>query len=167
MTETLPKFITPDNWTDPDPRSLKELADLFASPEDMLKAILEPVLIDEVPVEVLTLFKSAQGALIYGYFYYLLYALGVGHLCRTAEAAITYKYESVNGPQKNQTFKSRIDWLANKTIIPRSKFKSWHYIREIRNYLSHPEFEIPFPADMAIQFLGDIAQIVNTLFEEK
>jgi hypothetical protein len=169
--------------------------------EVWLHQLLEPQLVDAVPIEIHQLFEVARGALAYGYFFYPLYTLAGEQLYRVVEAAVSYKYESLDGPKPNKTrFEKKIDWLFDVGILTntaeiqreqaieqfkrslpdtewtsdmeihvegiRSEKLSWHAIRHLRNYTSHPKRQtIQMPVD-AIRSLRDVAAKINTLFVE-
>lgn len=199
------KELSRANWLEAD-KSSTVFATLLANGnvasitgEDWLQRLLQPQLVDTVPIEIHQLFEVARGALAYGYFFYPLYTLAAEQLYRVVEAAVSYKYEALDGPKPNKTnFEKKIDWLFDngvlidtaeiqrqraieqfKSSFPetewtpdteihiegiRSEKVSWHAIRHLRNYASHPKRQtIQMPID-AIRSLRDIAAKINTLF---
>src|SRR4051794_31750552 len=104
MSEYGFKTITQENWRDPDPTN-----DVFVSIlpsgirpttiEDRVSDILKPTLSEAVPLEVRRLYEVARGAMVYGTLFYPLYTLAAEQLGRVAEAALSHKYASLNGPK--------------------------------------------------------------------
>src|SRR5262249_39654732 len=89
------------NWIGP-----KDIARLFVdmngismSGHDWANHILKPALSGNVPIDVKELFEVARGAMLYGYFFYPLYALADEQLSRVAEAAITHKCLELSAPK--------------------------------------------------------------------
>jgi hypothetical protein len=59
---------------------------------------LEPILCKETPKDIINLFEVARGCLLYGYFYYPLYTIGIENLYRVLEGAVSRKCKSLNAP---------------------------------------------------------------------
>src|SRR6202042_2696215 len=51
-----------------------------------------------VPSEVRDMWEAARGLLLYGWFYYAIYAIGEHELRRVADAAILHRYQQAGGP---------------------------------------------------------------------
>jgi hypothetical protein len=59
--------------------------------EEWAQRILEPHLSLAVPPEIQRLFEVAQGAILYGYFFYPLYTLALEQVFRVVETAVSDK----------------------------------------------------------------------------
>jgi hypothetical protein len=164
------KEITQDNWLDPDEvsrgfvRISKDGELQQITSDEYLHDILEPKLLEAVPVEVKALFEVARGAMAYGYFFYPLYTLATEQLFRVAEAAVIHKCKSLEAPKSKDSFKKMIEWLANEDVISRSDLPKWDAVRHLRNSASHPERQSILTPGNAIGALERMAWQVNSLF---
>lgn len=165
------KNLTIENWLQPDDVVLlfkrlspsdKAVHDI--SGEEWTTELLVPKLIPEVPQEIRKLFEVARGAMIYGFFFYPLYALGVEQLARIAEAALTFKCQQIKAPNSISSFKEKIGFLCEKKIITEAEKESWDGMRKFRNESSHPKDQNILPPGMAIKILFDIARRINDLY---
>ncbi|MBE0411557.1 MAG: DUF4145 domain-containing protein, partial [Anaerolineales bacterium] len=129
-----------------------------------LKHILKPQLLEDVPQDVQALFEVARGALLYGYFFYPLYTLAAEQLFRVAEAAISDKCKAKRAPKSKKKFVEKINWLADNGTISQADIKAWTAIREMRNFASHPERQSIITPGLAIGWLEDVSEKINTLF---
>ncbi|WP_026881339.1 hypothetical protein [Clostridium akagii] len=160
------KKITADNWREKDEINsyFKTIYENGKSADiDMNKkvdAILEPKLNEKVPLEVKQLFEVARGAIIYGYFFYPLYALGMEQLFRVRESAVHFKCSEIGEIGKN--FHRNIDILNAYNIIEDKEL--WHSIREIRNEFSHANMQEIIPLNVAIQEINSCVKDINSLF---
>ncbi len=100
-----------ENWLQPDDLSHsfvtfdRELEGFrHVDGNDWVKAILQCDLAEQVPAELATLFATARGSLLYGYFFYPLYALGLEQLIRVSEAAVASVCESRTGARPKSFF---------------------------------------------------------------
>ncbi len=141
---------------DREPRSI--------SGEEWVKVITASVLEESVPEEVRDLFETARGALVYGYFFYPLYALGEGQLFRVVEAAVTNKCKVMGAPARIKRFYDRVEWLVSQGVIPKQEKGKWDVIRELRNFESHPERQTLLPPGTVVGMLRRIAEEINALF---
>jgi len=164
------KNINQNNWIEPDKvsrgfaRITSDGKTKILTGEDYLKHILKPKLSDSVPKEVQTLFEVARGVMVYGYFFYPLYALASEQLFRVAEAAATLKCKELKAPKKVEKFYQKIEWLKNETIIPQEEFVRWDALRQLRNLASHPNNQTILPPGPVIGYLERIAKQINGLF---
>lgn len=122
----------------------------------------------KVPPEVRDLFAAARGALVYGWFFYPLLAIGEQQLHRVADAAIAHRYRALGGPLTRggrlPSLARRIRWLIAEGVIPEEMARRWDAIRELRNIGSHPEFQmLHLPGD-ALESLAIVADSVDALF---
>ena len=158
------KKITFDNWREPD-----EISSMFITIplHEWMRFILKPNLIDVVPVEIKKLFEVARGALVYGYFFYPFYTLGLEQLFRVAEAAVTHKCKAMDAPHAicKDGFQEKIKYLVKMKAIPNQKEQKWTAIRKLRNIGSHPQDQSIFPLGEAIGKLASVADEINYLFK--
>ena len=113
--------------------------------------------------EVRGLIEVARDALLYGYYFYPLYALEEEQLYRSADAAILYKCKAHAGPEK-ASFGRRIDWLYDQGMLDESERGWWHAIRKLRNHASHPWMQRVGPPGPTLSVLNRIVDRVNSLF---
>ena len=93
------------------------------------------------------MWQAACGLLLYGWFYYAIYAIGEHQLRRVADAAVLHRYQQANGPANQQRgpegeprwpdLMSRVHWLISTGIIPTEKRARWDLIRDLRNETTH------------------------------
>jgi hypothetical protein len=163
------KKLTIDNWLERDPIML---AFARLSPtgrsypiekEQLVTEFLAIELSPEVPTEIRTMFRTAQGVLLYGYFYYPLYAVGLGELSRTAESALAKKFKELGGPRNAGTFHKRLEWMLDH--FTQRQFEIWDGIRDLRNFVSHPKYQMVGPPREARQEACVIAHSTSCLFD--
>lgn len=165
------KILTPDNWLKPDKAS-SSFVRLLASNskyypitgEQYLNDIMRPDLIETVPKEIRALFKVAQGAMVYGYFFYPLYTLACEQLFRVADSASIHKCKAMKAPRSKDDFEKRVDYLIDNKVIPEHKKSMWDAIRELRNKTSHPERQSILVPGEVIGILERISDEINSLF---
>lgn len=175
------KHLTVSNWMDPDPICLKFVdvnfrtgerrtpgADLWA------ERFLAVNLGARVPEEVRGMWEAARGLLLYGWFFYAIYALGEHQLRRVADAAILHRYQQVGGPPARHSgpegetrwpsLLARVDWLISAGVIPAEKRPRWDLIRELRNETTHADFRHLTPPHEALRALELLATEIDALF---
>jgi hypothetical protein len=163
------KEITQTNWLQADEVSARfvqisaEGTVTSMIGDDWLQAILKPQIIDTVPKEVQALFEVARGALVYGYFYYPLYTLAAEQLFRVIEAAVHHKCDQLSAPQL-KNLDSQIKWLVKQDVIPKTEADRWDAARRLRNSVSHPTDQNIFTPGMALTFLYQTSDDINSLF---
>lgn len=59
---------------------------------------LDVIAVDLAPTVPSELREPARGLLLYGWFYYAIYAIGEHELRRGADAAVPHRYQQVGGP---------------------------------------------------------------------
>ena len=165
------KRLTPETWLEPEwvmsffvQMGPGDLQPRPVSGEDWVKAIATPTLDESVPEEVKELFEAARGALAYGYFFYPLYALGLGQLFRVAEAAVADKCEATRAPKSVERFYQRIEWLVGKGIILEQEKGRWDAIRGMRNLESHPKRQTLLPPGTTVGMLMRVTEMIKALY---
>ena len=122
------KEIDAQNWLEPDPIVLH-----FTGMEhvhDYVETVLAPKLSENVPHEVMELFEVARGAMLYGYVFYPLYALGAEQLFRVGETALRSKCEQLGMPTERRRFVDLINWLVERRMISDVDAERWNSLRE-------------------------------------
>jgi len=164
--------LTLANWSTPDPAN-----DVFArmspvagvgprrmSGDDWARAFLGVDLKEHVPREVRELFAVARGAMLYGWFFYPMFALGEQQLYRVLEAAARARYRQVGGEKREPHFAQVIDFLIGVNVIAEMDGERWHAARELRNAASHPEQHEALPPGAILRHLEVSAHDINRLF---
>ncbi len=170
MSELGFKQITVLNWQEQD-----EVLSVFVklsridgsvapmTEEDWIPPFLEPKLNEAVPIEIVRLFEVARGTLIYGYFFYPLFTLGIEQLSRVAEAAIRYKCHQLGASKADsKTFEKGIAFLIAQGIITNPD--DWENIRKWRNWSSHPNEQSQLSPGLALDVFRNIAKEISSLF---
>jgi hypothetical protein len=136
------KSLTVENLLAPDPTILifqkLNLRTGEVSPisqEEWTERFLAFQLSKDVPVQIVELFEVARGAMLYGYFFYPLYTLGLEQVYRVADTAVTAKCNIIGVPAK----KMKIESLVDAGIFTPNDAAEWNVIRQFRNLASHPE----------------------------
>jgi hypothetical protein len=161
------KELTPTNWREPDPvmsafgRLDPDRGVMPMLAEDWASLIMEVDINPLAPEEIRILFAVGRGTMLYGWFYYPLYAIGEDQLHRVAECAVSHRFTELGGPAKARTFAARIRWLNQQGVIPDDEVHRWDAIREIRNIGSHPDFQRVGPPGQALSTLKIIAQSID------
>lgn len=167
------KTLTIDNWLEPD-EALRGFVRISPTDgkssrmigNDWLRAILEPVLVDAVPVEVKGLFEVARGVLAYGYFFYPLYTLGFEQITRVLEAAVTHKCKLIGASNSTEKFVQKIDYLIAEGFILEKESVAWHATRKWRNSASHPKQQQIILPSMVIGMVKRDVERINSLFND-
>lgn len=133
--------------------------------DEWARAFLRPQLSANCPTDVLVAFEAARGALVYGWFFYPLYALGQRELLHVAELAVRIRCEQLGvSRRKTRTFAGQISALREAEELTDEEFGSWSRLRKMRNTLVHAEAAtITMPGPVAA-VLGRIADLTNTLY---
>lgn len=153
--EILKAFVRLDAYGNRSPLTREVLAERFMSIE------LSP----HVPAEIQTLYRTARGVLLYGYFFYPLYVVGLGEISRTAEAAVARKFKDSGGPKKRRTFATRLKWLHEAEHLTDKEKFIWETIRRSRNETAHPSYQMVQPPSELVRNLRVTAHCINCLFD--
>jgi hypothetical protein len=119
---------------------------------------------EQAPLEVRRMFEVARGAVVYGYFFYPLHALGAEQLFRVAEAAVTLKCEQMGAETERMRFVDKIKYLVGAGAVPAQEEDVWQGIRGMRNAASHPNIQTMFDSADALVLLRLVAGKINSLF---
>lgn len=166
------KKITGDNWLQPDPtleafvgvdRSSGSVTTI--SPRMWAELLLRVRLSPQVPEELSFMFEAARGILIYGVFFYPLYALGTAQLYRVGEAAVRIKAAEL-GARDGMSFEDILQFLLDAQAISEERSPWWNAIRKLRNMTSHAEIQHIHPPGDAAGTLRRVAESIEELFED-
>lgn len=167
---TRTKRLTLDNWLERD-----ETLDAFVclSPEGisplateaLARRFLSVELSSRVPGEVQVLFRTAQAVILYGHFFYPLFALGQEQLTRVAEAALGERFKMLDGPIRTRNMKGRLDWLGSQGQLTDEEMTWWDATRELRNHASHLELQMLGPPGETMRDLAGTAHAIECLFD--
>lgn len=167
------KELTTENWLEPD-ETLQAFGRLSLitgqvhtiTADDFASAFLAIELSDYVPDDIVAMFKVARGTLLYGYFYYPLYALGQDQLWRVCEAALTEKAQQLGAPKSHKRFAERIRWMHSEGHFSDEQVVWWTAAKDLRNIASHPVFQT---LTTPLELTGDLrrtAHAINCLFDD-
>lgn len=148
--------------------------------DTLLKIQLTP----QVSKNVVIHFETSKNTLLYSYYCYRMSAPATLYLLCALEMALTEKAKMLNKEFKdhdglNEKFKYAFNqkWLDIKILAPpmaKKNVKDWLYYAHndyvgyyvaLRNELAHGSFILDTPM-MTCDLFGQVAQIINMLFEE-
>src|SRR6266542_1368598 len=162
------KPLTVENWLVPDPvmavfakMDLRTGEASSVTADEWVEIFLKPTLLETVPINITRLFEASRGAMLYGYFFYPLYTLGLEQVYRVAEAAITAKCEEIGIDNPYAKFVDNINALVKKNVLTSKEGEEWHVIRDMRNKASHPKEQMILPPGVASALLQDLANKIN------
>lgn len=122
-------------------------------------------LVSSVPIELRRQFESARGAMLYGCFFYPLFALGADQLLRVAESAVTHKCLIRTLAKKNTRYEIKLQKLKDDKCLTVTEYSEWEILRRLRNEYSHSKIQTVFPPFEAISILKNITDKINLLFQ--
>jgi hypothetical protein len=142
------KVITAANWMEPDPvlryfvRLNTQSGEISrTSAEEWVAAFMEPRLGEGVPEQVAELVEAARGAMLYGWFFYSLYAMAEDQLFIAAEAALRERYVAVTGAQAAHERLPRFNrlriWALKQGLIGERDRIWWEGAERLRNATTH------------------------------
>ncbi len=164
------KHLTIGNWLEPDPICPK----FGATREDWAALFLAVDLELTVPGEVRDMWDAARGLLLYGWFYYAIYAIGEHELRRVADAAILHRYQQADGPPNKKldhegetrwpSMMRRVNYLIEAGVIPAEKHDRWDGLRDLRNETTHISIRHLTSPHEALRVLELLANEISALF---
>jgi hypothetical protein len=167
------KELTIENWLEPDEtlRAFGRLSPVTGqvhpiTADDFASSFLAIELGDYVPEDIVAMFKVARGTLLYGYFFYPLYALGQDQLWRVCEAALNERFHQLDGPRNRKRFVDRIKWMRSDGHFSEEQAVWWTAVKDLRNSTSHPAFQTLIAP---LELPGDLrrtAHAINCLFDD-
>ena len=166
------KKLTKENWKLPDPfndyfikLNLYTGEKFKITDDERAEEFLEIELADSIPIEVRRQFEAVRGAMLYGCFFYPLFALGTDQLLRVAESAVTHKCLIRGLAKKSARYEIKLQKLKDAGHLTTNDYDEWDLLRKMRNESSHSKIQTVFPAFEAISILKDIAGKINRLFQ--
>lgn len=158
------KVITIENWNKAD-----EVSELFNKTDVTeyvnLERILNIRLDNCVPVEVRRMFEIARGVIVYGYYFYPLYTLGMEQLHRVGESAVKHKLKSIEEVKGKVSFTRCVERLKELKVVEGKSYNRWKTLKEMRNASSHATRHSLLPIEMVINHMAVFAKEVNKLFQ--
>jgi hypothetical protein len=133
-------------------------------------AFMEPRLDRRVPERVAELVEAARGAMLYGWFFYPLYAVAEDQLFIAAEAALRAKYVAVTGTKVSQEklprFKRLRLWALKQGVIQEGDEIWWEATERLRNATAHTPIQRLGPPGAALQSLASTCARISALYRE-
>ncbi len=158
------KRINITNWNKPDEITFRFGPRQNSSGEHPhLLYILRPTLRQDVPLDIRKLFEVARGAMVYSFYFYPLYTLGMEQLFRIGETALVSKCRRMGFGKKKPRFSDLIDFLVRKGVIDSHSAKRWDALRSLRNSASHLECQSIYFPGMAIGTMERLTEDINAL----
>jgi hypothetical protein len=114
-----------------------------------------------VPDVVQEQWEAAKASVIYGFYYYPLYALGCEQSLRVAESAIKLKWSEVFPDRKRPNFKNMIEVLGESRIVDAG---DWHLVRRMRNADAHPDSQTRIGLGLVKARLEMASGAINSLW---
>lgn len=166
------KKLSKDNWRLPDPineyfikLNLYTGEKLSVNNDERAEEFLNVELSPEVPIDVHRQFEVARGAMLYGCFFYPLFALGTDQLMKVAESAVTHKCLIHGLAKKTARYEIKLQKLRNYNYLTADEHDNWENLRKLRNEFSHSKMQNIFPPFEAMSFLKSITEKINQLFQ--
>lgn len=166
------KKLTKENWKSPDPfNDYFVMLNLYTgekfkiTDDERADEFLKIELDTSLPIEVRRQFEAARGAMLYGCFFYPLFALGADQLLRVAESAVTHKCLIRGLAKKSARYEIKLQKLKDAGYLTADEYDEWDLLRKMRNESSHSKIQTVFPAFEAISILKNIAGKINRLFQ--
>ncbi|MGQ0815830.1 MAG: hypothetical protein ACT4O1_15475 [Gemmatimonadota bacterium] len=163
--------LTKENFLSPDPvSSLWRLHNRTTgesrpmSAPDWAEGILHSQLSETVPEEIRRAFEVARSPLLYGFFFYPLFALGMSQLLQVGEMAVRVAADAAQAPNSCKTFEKRIDWLESQGNLTAVAAQRWHAGRYLRNTFVHELRPSALPPTIAMGELETLVADINELF---
>ena len=100
--------------------------------------------------------------MVYGFFFYPLFALGSEQSFRVLEAALRYKCRVMNAPANKKSFDHLLKWMKSNDFP--IDYERWQAARELRNAASHPNSQLLVTPGMALRDIEILVQLIEDLF---
>lgn len=165
------KLLDAENWLEPD-----NAAQVFAyitdegeprrmGGDEWARVFLAPRLSPQCPEEIVVAFETARGALVYGYYFYPLYALGQRELLQVGEMAVRIRCEQLDLPRRRTgTFAQRLAALEEAGGLNAEDAKAWTLLRRLRNSLVHTSSATIEMPGSAARVLRRVAELISALY---
>ena len=93
--------------------------------------------------------------MLYGCFFYPLFALGADQLLRVAESAVTYRCVELGLTKKDVRYEVKLKKLKEFNHLTANEYDEWEMLRKMRNISSHSQIRSLFP------------ELFGTVFDKK
>ena len=167
------KKLTKENWNLPDPineyfikLNLYTGEKISVSSDERVEEFLKIEVSTELPIDVYRQFEAARGAMLYGCFFYPLFALGADQLLRVAESAVTHRCLDLSLTKRDAKYEIKLKKLKEFNHLTAEEYDEWEILRKMRNISSHSQIQPLFPSFEAISVLKNIADKINKLFQK-
>lgn len=139
------------------------------------KAIPKIYLKNEVPIDVKKKFKIIEKLLQHSYYEYEFYGIAATQALLAFEMALKQQYHFLTGDKwsrkikKEETprnLKNLIEWFFTRTYFEAVEAPLYSQIREIRNYIAHPE-SYTFAGPMMRHWIETPIDLINDLYENR
>lgn len=165
------KLLTFENLLEPDPAStvvsglrIAGLPPLDAAPwPERQHLILRPRLSSAVPRDIVSVFRSGQAAMAFGYYYFPMYELGCGQVLRAFDRAVVSRAQREGCTQPKLMLSNALVYLRKHGVLSEDEFKRLEPLRDLRNQSAHPQFQPYVPAGLALWTLDDVATEIERL----
>jgi len=134
------------------------------SAQDWAEGILTIDLGGNVPLELQRMFRVARGTLLYAFFFYPLYGVGMGLVFMLCDSALRIAADSAGAPSRVKDFKSRLDWLSQHRVISSEAAERWDSARHLRNAFVHEGTPLANLPSIAVNELETTALDIDSLF---
>jgi hypothetical protein len=169
------KQITAANWQQIDkaPEIWCQMTAAVKTEAKWIEFFFDPKLDVKVPLEIAKLFEVVRGAMIYGWYFYPLLALGVGQCYRLLDTGTRIRCNQLgiptvivkkNGDKRDTSFKENTEALIKRGLISKADETPWEAARNLRNWSSHPERQLLDDPRQARGILELVAERLNDLF---
>jgi hypothetical protein len=166
------KKLTIENWQPPDDinqyfirYNLETGEKKELTGNDRAENFLKYELSETVPIEIRRQFETARGAMLYGYYFYPLFALGADQLFRVAESATTHKCLILGIAKSGANYQIKLSKLKERNELTDQEFEDWGKLRKLRNLFTHSETQNLFPHWISAYYLKLITEKINNLFQ--
>ncbi len=169
--ESLFKLISNKNFTEPD---VSRFFPNFTQ-QSWIDFHLRPRLNPTVPEEIILLYETVRGSMIYGWFFYPLLTLASEQCYRILEVAAHKKCEQLNipterilksGKHRTRDFSELIQELKTYGAINIGDSHKWDAGRSLRNTTSHPQQRMILVPGQTLSILTITVNLINNLFEK-
>lgn len=154
--------ITHENWLEPD---CKHYVSRQLTQQQWISMFLEPRLLTPVPKDVIQVFETARGCMIYSWFFYPLATLGAEQCTRVAEFAVKEgcRFHKL---KVERNFAENLKTLVFSRVISAEEECRWQAFRRLRNDRSHIDSFMLIDPGMAMGSLQSLAELTNQLFQK-
>jgi hypothetical protein len=125
--------------------------------------------------EIVGMFEAARGALLYGYFFQPMLAMGVeqcyrvlerGARLRCAQAGMAVSLTDRQGKSHPHSFGHNLRALAQLGLIAEADLTLWQQARELRDWVVAPEHQSSLTLDHGVTALSRAAELLGRLFRD-